>query len=108
MPKQTLTSKDGSLPNTHLIPHSPALNKLLLKPSKSLLCEIAINWLNNPQFGTPHPPSEDLEDGEVEDEDGIAQMGIEELKRVYEKMKTAGSVTRKAVVDRITGRHWVG
>lgn len=102
----TDNNTNGALADAQLIPHSLALQKLLLKPSKLLLCEIVIDWLNNRQYGAPHPPPEGLEGGEGEDE--MAQMSIEELKELYEKMKTASSVTRKAVVERIVERDWVG
>ena len=103
MPKLS-TVDNGSLSDTQLIPHSATIQKLLLKPSKSSLCEIAIDWLDNLQFGAPHPPPEGLDD----DDGGRAgELSVEDLKGVYEKMKAASSVTRKAVVERIVERDWV-
>lgn len=95
---------DGSLPNTQLIPHSPTIQKLLLKPPKNTLCDIAINWLDNPQLGAPHPPPEGLDD---DGEDRAGELSVEDLKGVYKKMKVVSSVTRKAVVERIVERDWV-
>jgi len=98
------TTSDRALPDTHLIPHSPTIQKLLLKSSKNTLCEIVINWLDNPKLGAPHPPPEGPDD---DDEDTEGELSVEGLKGVYEKMKASTSVTRKAIVERIVGRDWV-
>jgi len=103
MPK-LCTTDDGSLSDTQLIPHSSTIQKLLLKPSKSTLCEIAIDWLDNFPLGAPHPPPEGLDD---DDEDRAGGLSVEDLKNVYEKLKATSSVTRKAVVERIVERDWV-
>ncbi|KAF8458935.1 centromere protein Chl4/mis15/CENP-N [Terfezia claveryi] len=102
MPKQG-DANDGSLSDAQLIPHSSNIQKLLLKPSKNTLCEIAIDWLDNPQLGAPHPPPEGLDD---DDEDRAGEQSVEDLKGVYEKMKAASSVSRKAVIERIVERDW--
>ncbi|RPB28658.1 CHL4-domain-containing protein [Terfezia boudieri ATCC MYA-4762] len=102
MPKQS-SANDRSLSDAQLIPHSSNIQKLLLKPSKTTLCEIAIDWLDNSQLGTPHPPPEGFGD---DDEDRAGEQSVEDLKGVYEKMKAASSVTRKAVIERIVERDW--
>lgn len=105
MPKRSPTTADGSLPDTHIILHSPALQKLLLKPSKNTLCEIVIDWLDHPQFGAPHQLPEDLED---EGDGNQGQLSIEDLKELYGKFKATNSVTKKAIIQRIVERDWVG
>ena len=104
MPRRTHHVNGGSLPDTHLIPHSPTLQKLLLKPSKNTLCEIVLEWLENVSLGKPHHPPEGPESYS---EDGTGELIISELKKVYEKMKTSQQVTRKTIVERIVEIDWV-
>ena len=104
MPRRTHHVSDGSLPDTHLIPHSPTLRKLLLRPSKNTLCEVVLEWLENVLLGKPHPQPESP-DGHSED--GTGELSIDELKKVYEEMKTSHKATRKTVVERIVERDWV-
>lgn len=52
-------------------------------------------------LGKPHHPPDGY------GEDGIGELSISELKKVYEKMKTSHQVTRKTIVERIVERDWV-
>lgn len=99
MSKASHNIGDGSLDPDYLIQHSPSLLRLLLRPSKKTLCDIAIDWLDNAHFGAPHPLPEDVEGG--------GGLSVGELKGIYEKMKAANPVTRKAVAERIVERDWV-
>lgn len=104
MSRRSKLPADGSLPDSQLIHHSPALQKLLLRPSKDVLCDLALEWLENPTLGKPHPPDEDEE---MEDDEDEEQLDVEQLKEVYTRMSKAGGITKKAVVERIVERDWV-
>ncbi|KAF8462058.1 centromere protein Chl4/mis15/CENP-N [Kalaharituber pfeilii] len=99
----------GPLPDSHVVPHSPALLKLLMRPSKNALCEIALEWLSNASLGAPQPPGEGFDDDDDDDDDDDeegAELSIDDVKEVYKRMKGATSVTRKAVVERVVERDW--
>lgn len=92
-----------ALPHTTLFKPSPDLRKQLNRHTKKSLLEVVQSWLDEPTDTTrpQFSDDQDLDDGEA-----IAEpRTIEELVELYGSMEGAN---KKAVVDRVYERDWVG
>ena len=100
MPRAQATDT-GALRDDHIITDSSSVQKILLKPSKDVLCDLVLGWLDNLPLCAQHPAADDDSD------DVDPPESVEDTKAAYLRMKSTNSVTKKAVVERIMERDWV-
>lgn len=84
------------LADLHRFPHSKAIEKLLLRLSKSSLLNLVFHWLDDPQCA-PHAPKPDH---------GKKATTYDTIRTLYKEWSSSNAISRRDVMERILEVDW--
>lgn len=100
--RKSLTSASAPLPNTLVLPYSPAVHRLVSRLSKDSLLELVLTWLDSTKTELYNP---DLTSGDTDDESD-SEPTLDTIRKEYENFKTTRAIKTKDITTRITTREW--